>query len=148
MCLGCPDRDLLIIIINNLKIRHSAFENSRFDLTESISHFIFGIVIKADTCSLAEAAPPDPQDNVALKRALLSLRIWALWKQALGYPFHNRKNISACLRRCFYNLNTEQVSAAGQAKTQPTRSVTILIAGKVLYSKVMFCCTLHPRDLY
>ena len=32
-------------------------------------------VIKADTCSLAEAAPPQPQDNVALKKALLSLRI-------------------------------------------------------------------------
>ena len=42
MCLGFFDRDL----INNLKIhaseiRHPAVENSRFDLTESIYHFIF-----------------------------------------------------------------------------------------------------------
>ena len=45
-------------------------------------------------------------------------------------------DISACLRRYFYNLNTEQVSATGQAKTQPTRSVTILISGKVPHSRL------------
>ena len=28
------------------------------------------------------------------------------------------------------------------------RSVTILISGKVPHSRVIFCCTLHPRDLY
>ena len=37
-------------------------------------------VIKADTCPLVGAAPPQPQDNVAMNRALLSLRIWALGK--------------------------------------------------------------------
>ena len=68
-------------------------------------------------------------------------------KVSIGLPFPQQKNISACLRRCFYNLNTEQVSAAEQAKTQPTRSVTILISGKVPNSRVIFCCTLHPRDL-
>ena len=36
------------------------------------------------------------------------------------------------------------MSAARQAKTQPTRSVTILISGKVLDSRVIFCCTCIP----
>ena len=75
MCLGTCLNNLKI---NASEIRHPAFENSRFDLTESIYHFIFvfcDFVIKADTCSLAEATPPQPQDNVAMKRALLSLRI-------------------------------------------------------------------------
>ena len=146
MCLGCPDRDYL----NNLKIyaskiRHPAFENSRFDLTESIYHFIFvfcDFVIKADICSLAEAAPPQPQDNVAMNMSTM--------KVSIGLPFPQQKNIhvSTCLRRCFNNLNTEQVSAAGQAKTQLTRAVIILIAGKRPHSRFIFCCTLHPRDLY
>ena len=35
------------------------------------------------------------------------------------------------------------VSAAGQAKTQPTGSVTILLSGKVPHSRVIFPCTLH-----
>ena len=67
--------------LNSLKIyaseiRHPAFENSRFDLTESIYIILYlYFVIKADTRSLAEAAPRQPQENVAMKRALLSLRI-------------------------------------------------------------------------
>ena len=66
-------------------------------------------------------------------------------KVSIGLPFPQQKNISACLRRCFYNLNTEQVSAAGQAKTQPTRSVTILIAGKVPHSRVIFIPGIYIR---
>ena len=60
-------------------------------------------------------------------------------KVSIGLPFPQEQNISACLRRCFYNLNIEQVSAVGQAKT-----LTILISGKVPHSRVIFCCTLQP----
>ena len=33
-------------------------------------------------------------------------------------------------------------------QNKPTRTVTILISGKVPHSRVIFCCTLHPPDLY
>ena len=45
----------------------------RLKTADSILHLYF--VIKADTYSLAEAVPPQPQDNVAMKRAILFLRI-------------------------------------------------------------------------
>ena len=64
-------------------------------------------------------------------------------------PFPQQEtNISACLRRRFYNLNIEQGSAAGLAKTQPTGSVTILLSGKVPNSRVIFPCTLHRPGIY
>ena len=69
-------------------------------------------------------------------------------KVNIGQSFPQQKNVSACLRRYmyFYNLNTQQVSAAGQAKT---RSVTILISGKVptrgLHSVVLCIPGIYTR---
>ena len=66
--------------LNNLKIyaseiRHPAFENNRYVRLSLYIILYLYFVIKADTCSLAEAAPPKPQENNAMKRTLLSLRI-------------------------------------------------------------------------
>ena len=53
-------------------------------------------------------------------------------KVNIGLPFPQQKHISACLRRCFYNLNTEQVSAAGQAKINPLGQLPFLYQEKSL----------------
>ena len=56
-----------------LKFVMTECSKTQICLTRPILYLYF--VIKADTCSLAEAAPPQPQDKNAMKRALLSLRI-------------------------------------------------------------------------
>ena len=64
--------------LNNLKIFASEIRRLKTADSICLSPYIIlylYFVIKAVTCSLAEVAPPQPQDNVAMKRALLSLRI-------------------------------------------------------------------------
>ena len=82
-------------------------------------------VIKADTRSLAEAVPPQPQNNVAMKRALLFLRMLTM-KVSIGLPFPQQKKHICLFAQMLLQPKYRTGVCCRTGQNKPTRSVTIL----------------------